>query len=376
MRRTSLLLIALALLLHLLDVALALDSDREQAATKKLQLGMILPLSGPLAFFGNDYIRAYEIFKSEHPEVENLIDIHWEDSAYESARAISAFNKLVGTNHADVVLSFGGPMLNALAPIAESRKVPFFATESDKRDCAGRRFCTLFRNEEDQWGQATWRTLRKHGKKNLGIIKNQNQFMNTFVNAIVRTKGADETVSIVLDVPPETTDMRSGMLSLKSKNIDALGVYLLPTSYHGFLNGLKTMRSSPLLVGVEEFLVKESNKGFESAIEGALVIAPHATPSYRAAFSSTYEVSAGFYYTPAVYDFFALLCDTLSARSNLRGLDLVDALHFKGTREGASGRYSVNVSAEGVHSYNFPIAVYKVSTQGITVEDVIEFDSH
>ena len=68
-------------------------------------------------------------------------------------------------------------MLSALAPIAQSKKVPFFATESEKSDCEGRTYCSLFRNEEDEWGKATWKVLRKYKKKNIGIVKNQNQFM-------------------------------------------------------------------------------------------------------------------------------------------------------------------------------------------------------
>ena len=368
--------LALTLLLTylcMLNFASADEARGKESKSTKIQLGIIVPLSGPLAFFGNDYVRAYDILKADHPEIENIIDVQWEDSAYDNKQTLSAFNKLVGNNQVDIVYSFGGPMLNVLAPVAESRKVPFFATESEKHDCEGRRYCTLFRNEEDQWGQATWRILRKQGKKSVGIIKNQNQFMNTFVNAIMRSKNKDESAEILLDVPPETVDLRSAMLSLKLKKFDTLGVYLLPNSHHGFLNGLRSLGRTFPLVGVEEFLVEEDNRSFEKLIEGTLVIAPHATQNYRAKFESEYGISAGFYYTPAFYDFMTLLEDTVVNKPNLRGLDLVNALHFKGERNGVSGKYSVKLSDDGVYSYNFPIAVYKVSTQGITVEDVFDF---
>jgi hypothetical protein len=197
--------------------------------------------------------------------------------------------------------------------------------------------------------------------------------MNTFVNAIVRNKNESESAEILLDIPPEMTDLRSSILSLKGKNIDALGVYLLPPSHHGFLDAAKNLTKNFVLFGVEEFLVKENNKGFEDFIEGALVIAPHATQSYRDTFEKKYGYSAGLYYTPAFYDFMVLLKDTVAANRKLRGLNLVDALHFKGEREGVSGRYSVKISKDGVHSYSFPIGVYKVSNNGPVVEDVINF---
>ena len=170
-------------------------------------------------------------------------------------------------------------------------------------------------------------------------------------------------------------DLRASILSLKSKNIDALGVYLLPTSHHGFLDATRSLTKTFLLFGVEEFLVKENNKGFEDFIEGALVVAPYATQTYRDRFESKYGHSGGLYYTPTFYDFVSLLKDTITTDKSLRGIDLVNALHFKGEKEGISGKYSVKVSKEGVYSYSFPIAVYKVSKNGIAVEDVINFSS-
>jgi ABC-type branched-subunit amino acid transport system substrate-binding protein len=113
---------------------------------KPFTVGMVVPLSGPLAFFGQDYMRAYEIAVADRPELANLFSIRWEDSAYNPRQAISAFNKLLLVDSADLIFSFGGPMLNALAPLAEARKVPFYASESEKSDCEGRKFCVLFRN--------------------------------------------------------------------------------------------------------------------------------------------------------------------------------------------------------------------------------------
>ena len=59
--------------------------------------------------------------------------------------------------------------------------------------------------------------------------------MDTFVNSIVRNKNDKEAAEILLDIPPQMGDLRSSILTLKSKKFDALGVYLLPTSHHGFL---------------------------------------------------------------------------------------------------------------------------------------------
>lgn len=359
-----------------ITAASAFSADRKDvnASHDKVNLGVIVPLTGPLAFFGKDFIRTYELAVEDNPKIKESFNVFWEDSAYDSKQAVSVFNKLVSVNNADIVISFGGPMLSALAPLAETRKIPFFATESEKSDCKKRNFCSLFRNEEDEWGEAIWQILRKYKKKKIGIVKNQNQFMNTFVNAIKRTHNENESVEVLLDVSPDTTDLRSSIVRLRKSNVDALGVYFLPGTHHGFLSALRNTDNRFFLFGIEEFLVKENNQGYEDITDGALVIAPGYVESYRKRFEDKFGYSAGFFYTPAFYDFLNLLHDTVSSDSSLRKMDLIKAMRFSGERQGVSGKYSLKVSREGVHSYSFPISIYKVNRDNtVVVEDTITF---
>ena len=350
----------------------------EKGAKEVLRVGAIVPLSGPLAFFGNDYVRTLELYREDHPDLKDQIEVVFEDSAYDGKQAISAYRKLVDVEKVNVIFSFGGPMLNVLAPLAEADKIPFFATESAKEDCENRVFCSLFRNEEDEWGKATWQMLRKHGKSNIGIIKNQNQFMNTFVSAIERTKAESEQVRILADLAPSTMDLRSELLVLRKTKVDALGLYLLPDSHRGAVRSLGDLHLNVLYFGVEELLHPENNKGYEQVTSGSLVIAPAVEESYRKRFESKYGFSAGFFYTPALYDFLSLLQDTVKNRSKttggeLLGKALVDALRFSGTRKGVSGPYSVKKSPKGVYSFSFPISVYKIEGGVISVEDTFQF---
>lgn len=350
----------LTLSLLLIFVSSTVFSQTNDKSDEKIKLGFIVPLSGPLAFFGTDLVRAIDLAIEEEPEIKKHIQIFWEDSAYDSKQSISVFNKLVETNNVDIIYSFGGPMLSALAPIAERRKVPFFASESSKIDCAGRAYCSLFRNEEDEWGSAYWQVLREDNIKKLLVIKNQNQFMNTFVEAIERTKGPDEKVDIFLDVPNDLTDFKSSVLPLKNRSFDALGVFLLPRSHHGLMQALRVFNRKFYFIGVEEFLVPDQNKGLEPLMEKVLVLAPSATEAYQKRFEMAYGYSAGFFYTPACYDFVMLLLDTIKANPQLRGLELVNALRFEDEREGVSGPYFVKKSPDNVFSYSFPIGLYEV----------------
>lgn len=339
----------------------------------KLRLGFVVPLSGPLAFFGKDLVRSVDMAIEAKPEIKNNIEILWEDSAYDSKQAISAFNKLVSSDKVDIVYSFGGPMLSALAPVAESKQIPFFASESEKKDCMDRNFCTLFRNEEEEWGRAFWDVLREEGKKNILIVKNQNQFMNTLVNAVIKTKNEDETVEVFLDVPFDTTEFRTTILPLKAKKFDSLGIFLLPGSHHGFMKALKIFNKKFHFIGVEEFFVPEQNKGLDSIMEKALVIAPSSTDSYRELFEKKFGYSAGFFYTPACYDFVNLLNENIENNPALRGKELVAAMRSNQIHEGVSGKYKIVKSEKGVYSYSFPIGIYEVVNGKVAHKRNIEF---
>lgn len=96
------------LLLFSFSPAFASASEEDNSKNEKLKLGIIVPLSGPLAFFGQDYVRAYDLAVEARPGLKDLFEVKWEDSAYDSKLAIAAFNKLTSGDGADVILSFGG----------------------------------------------------------------------------------------------------------------------------------------------------------------------------------------------------------------------------------------------------------------------------
>lgn len=103
----------------------------------RIKLGVIVPLTGPLAFFGQDFVRTFNLTVEDQPDLKKYVDIIWEDSAYDSKKAVAAFNKLSTIDKVDLIYSFGGPMLNALAPLAERQKIPLFLRRNLKRVIAG-----------------------------------------------------------------------------------------------------------------------------------------------------------------------------------------------------------------------------------------------
>jgi ABC-type branched-subunit amino acid transport system substrate-binding protein len=329
----------------------------------KFKLGVILPLSGDLAFFGQAHMNAAKLLHEDLPKFAGRVEIIYEDSAYDAKKAVSAFRKLVSIDKVDAVFSFGGPILSVLAPLAENETIPYFTSESEVKDVEGKHFVSLFRNEAGEFGRALWDELRVQKKTTLGIVRNQNQFMNTLVAGISDNAIGSEKVEVLIDEPPGSTDLRSSILKLKKKKFDLLGIFLLPGSHRAFLSQAKSAGIQGPFVGLEEFLVPDENAGFESYIEGSLVIAPFVTEEFRQRYKKEFLNELGIEYGVEYYDFLKLLNQTVaSTNSDFSDKELfLKKMRFVGEQVGISGPFVVKTTSNKAVYYSFPIAIYKVN---------------
>lgn len=94
------------------------------ALAEPFRAGVIVPLSGPVAEYGTAISNGIALAQETRPEVFSKCEFTVEDSAYKTTQALSALQKLQTTNKVNLVYVFGGPMGEALAPLAESKRMP------------------------------------------------------------------------------------------------------------------------------------------------------------------------------------------------------------------------------------------------------------
>ncbi|MEM3154005.1 MAG: ABC transporter substrate-binding protein [Candidatus Woesearchaeota archaeon] len=82
-----------------------------QVAEEKTKVGVILPLTGPFAFYGEDGRIAMELALED---VGDKIEIIYEDSGGENTKAVAAFNKIVNVDGAKVVITSTSWISNAV----------------------------------------------------------------------------------------------------------------------------------------------------------------------------------------------------------------------------------------------------------------------
>ncbi|MBO7556465.1 MAG: ABC transporter substrate-binding protein [Alphaproteobacteria bacterium] len=117
-------------LLLSLCMALALTAckDEQKASPQAdkrpvVKIGVMLPLSGEMAEFGQNSLYAVEFAKEDHKNSPIKFDIVFEDDTFTPSRAAVIANKLISVDKVDAIVTSFSPVGSAVSPIADKAKV-------------------------------------------------------------------------------------------------------------------------------------------------------------------------------------------------------------------------------------------------------------
>jgi len=234
------------------------------------KVGLILPFSGPVAEYGVAFRNGIELAGRDHPELFDGIEWIYEDSKYESALAVSAYRKLNSADKVNLTYVFGGPMSEALAPLAESERRPLLVSINEPKVAKGRKFVIRFSNPADDYGKLLVEWFRSRGIKRAAVVKVENQYINCMLDGLTRALPADLKVEVISAFQPGEMDFRSVVSRLKNNSSDAVGVYLLPGQISAFYKqaAQQSLKSSFFGADFLESISEISQSG--EAIEGTV----------------------------------------------------------------------------------------------------------
>ena len=96
----------------------------------EIKIGATLPLSGSLAFAGEDVRRGIELAIEDFSSASVKFSAHYEDNQHQGAKAATDAQKLLELDKADALISMWD-MADVVAPIAERHKIPHLAIRWD-----------------------------------------------------------------------------------------------------------------------------------------------------------------------------------------------------------------------------------------------------
>ncbi len=332
-----------------------------EEAPRGLRVGVIIPLSGDAASIGDAFKNGMQVaLESLYPEHRNLLHMSYEDDALNAAKAVTAAHKLISEQHVDVLVNISSGTAHAIAPIAESRKIPLIAIASDPKVVQGRRYAFNFWVTPDEEARAMLPEVLRRGYKKVARITTTHEGAFAVRGAFDAINKGQVEIVLDEDYPPEARDFKTYLSKIRNaKNIDAIHPILFPGQLSTFAKQARSMGITLPLFGWEFFEDKNEVKSSDGTLIGSWYVnADDATTTFTKAFERRFP-SSSFYTAPNGHDVVMLLAAAVQAGPG-GGEGVRDYLSTLKDFRGALGTYS----ASGDNRFTLKAAVKLVTKDG------------
>lgn len=207
------------LVLILIVVGTVSYNSSKPVVNNKIKVGVILPLSGQYASFGESVKNSMEMSLKDLQN--NNIELIFEDDQYDSVKALSAYNKLQSVDNVDIVVGLVSPTLEVVKPKINQTDELMLTVGNEstvERD-------NVF--EVIPWATELFKTLGKEvsGKyKKVAIVyAADSQLFMTNKNMMIQGLNNQEYIEIPVS---SNSDVRTEVSKMLDQGVDSYTVFL------------------------------------------------------------------------------------------------------------------------------------------------------
>ncbi|MFY0653886.1 MAG: ABC transporter substrate-binding protein [Cyclobacteriaceae bacterium] len=204
-----------------------------------IKIGVIMPLTGPLATFGNWARHGIEQYQSSNPT--NNIQYIFEDSKFDAKTGINAYNKLVEIDNVEALVVGMSKIAIPIIPLAEKDEIPLllqdvtFPNVTKNRNWVLRHFI-----QSDREAQVIARyAIEALGLKSFGILSVQDEAGIAAAKAFEHYISNVGSIVGVKSFENSTTDYKSIIQPILNNSPD--GIYLFGNG-PSWTQALKTIK--------------------------------------------------------------------------------------------------------------------------------------
>ncbi len=204
-------------------IAILLSSQKEPT-TKTLKIGMLLPLSGSAAQYGEQIKNGAEIYRKRLADEGRNIEIIYEDNKADPATAISAYRKLIDIDRVDYMVSAMTRATIPLIDLVKQDKVPMIMTlVAGDWDKAKTGYVVRFYPTARQYVRSDDENKVLNGLSSVGVIYVNDEYGQSVFREIQKfsvEKGFK--IGIAESYLPNNQDYRLLLSKIKSAGIDLI----------------------------------------------------------------------------------------------------------------------------------------------------------
>jgi branched-chain amino acid transport system substrate-binding protein len=318
----------------------------------KFKVGVIAPLSGALSEYGVASKNGIETAIAEHPESFKNIQFIFEDSQWDPKTALNAFIKLTQVDKVNLVYNWGNPTSEAIAPVAERSKIPFLAMSLDESISKNKEYTIRAINRADDFSLRLAEEINKSEFRNIGVILADNTYVRGLFNGLKKYLSKNIQVEEIASYPIQEQDFKSGIVKIRSKKYDYIGVFLISGQISSFYKQLRQQGVKTPTFGTDFFEssteIKLAEGGMEGAIYPHLGVDPEFYSKYVAKYNNDYQIA----YAGNAYDMAIVMGNLFSDSGslNLSSAEIIDKFKTVSNVSGIGGVFSfMNTPENGPH---------------------------
>ena len=312
---------------------------QDRAGDTVVKIGVIGPYTGPLAQYGEAYRNGVLLATKELGIDEDEIQFIFEDSAYDTAKAVSAYRKLVDVDQVDLVMDWGAATSYGIAPLVEGAGVPLIAFSVDPDVVKSSEYIIRQFYSPDDFAETLWAHFRAKGYKNIAIVKLKLLYYEKLTESLQKLAQEGETVTVVDEYQFGDNDFRTSIAKIGALDTkpDVLGVFLAGGQIAQFYRQADQQNIMVPTFGADFFEsyteIADAGGLMDGAVYANIGVTDEFVAKYEAAFGNVNQVS----FAGQSYDFVKILRDKIDFEN---AKSIISSFHKIKNFDGILGSYT------------------------------------
>ena len=239
-----------------------------------VKIGVIAPMSGEYAHFGESMKVAVKMFEEDDKTKDSSYQYKFfiEDGAFSTSRSAVVAKKLIDVDKVDVIITLSSDIGSVVSPIAEDNHVIHLSMATEPNVARGEYNFTVSTPPNKNTGKMV-EELKKLNLSRIAFVI-QNTAMMQSVAEYIRQAGRDGEINIISDnaINSGERDFRILIYKILEDEPNAMIVQLQPPELQIFVKQLREINKDILITAVESFGYPEDKTLFEGTwFSGAVI---------------------------------------------------------------------------------------------------------
>ena len=308
----------------------------------ELRIGIILPLTGPIASNGTAVKTGILMAYDQLPKMEkSQIKLFFEDDRMSPAEAVTAFSRLRSLNNIDAAINLFSGQAKAIAPLAEKDGVTLLAIGNAKGISEGKKFIFTTMPQPEEYAKVSKEYLLNIGAKNIALLTLSQEAMVSMASALKTALAGSIKISIDEEFDTQVTDFKTQLVKIKAKpEIDAVITVFYGSQLGLFVRQMRNLGITKPLFNVGAVETPETLKlGGDALVGTHYSYFPPSDPSFTNRFKAIDPNSPSDY---GAYGYDALNFLISAWRHDKTTKRIPESLHSIKEFSGVAGRYGLD----------------------------------